>query len=243
MKNLKLGLLVIFAVGAITSCKKGGVFCYKGNGNTVTEIRDVTGFSEISLELAADVVYTQSDDYLVSIEASDNLMEFIETEVNGSVLEIDFKKSKCYNSKEPIKITIASPNMNGLSISGSGSITSKNMITSNSMKVVISGSGNMNLDSLNVSELNSVISGSGKFTASSHTELDAQDITISGSGSVDYLNLPTLTSDITVSGSGNCDVNVIDALKVDISGSGNVRYKGTPTVTSTTSGSGSIRPY
>lgn len=243
MKKLKLGLLVVFAVVSVTSCKKGGVFCYKGNGNIVTEVRNVTGFTEVSLGLAADVIYTQSDDYFVSIEASDNLMEFIETDVQGSELEIDFKKNKCYNSKEPITITISSPNINALAISGSGSITSKNKLTTNTLKVSISGSGDMELDSLDLNQFNASISGSGELTAASVEDVDNQDISISGSGSINFLNMPTLNSDISVSGSGNCDVNVLNTLKVDISGSGNVRYKGNPAVTSNTSGSGSIKPY
>jgi len=243
MKNLKLGLLIVFAAVATVSCEKGGVFCYKGNGIAATEVRSVSGFSEINLGLPADLIYTQSDHYSVTIEASENLMKFIETELHGSILEIDFIKNKCFNSKEPITILISSPNMNGLTVSGSGSIQSKNSLTSNLLKIVVSGSGNMSLDSLNVNNLNSVISGSGKLTASSFTNVITQDVQISGSGSVSFLNMPTLTSDITVSGSGNCDVNVINALSVDISGSGSVRYKGTPTVNSNVSGSGSIKPY
>jgi len=243
MKRLKLVLLIGVALVVITSCKKEGVFCYKGNGNTTTEVRSINGFSEISLGLAADLVYTQSDDYSVTIEASENLIEFIETELHGSILEIDFKKNECFNSKEPITILISSPNMDGLTVSGSGSIQSKNSLTSNSLKIVVSGSGDISLDSLNVNNLNSVISGSGKLTASSVTNVIKQDVQISGSGSVRFLNMPTLTSDITVSGSGNCDVNVINVLSVDISGSGSVRYKGAPTVNSNVSGSGSIKPY
>lgn len=243
MKKLKLGLVIVFALTALNSCKKGGVFCYKGNGDVTTEIRELNNFNEISLELAAEVIYIQSDESRISIEASSNLMQFIETDIQNSVLEIDFKKDKCYNSKEPLLITVYSPNIKGLSISGSGSIKSHQLLTADALSISISGSGNINLDSINIVQLKASISGSGKLTASSNNTLDSQDITVSGSGSINFLNVPTLTSNISVSGSGNCDVHVLNSLKIDVSGSGNTRYKGTPSVTTNISGSGSVRPY
>ena len=243
MKNLKLGVLVIFGALAVTSCKKDGLFCKKGSGTMVTEERAVSGFSEINLELNADLIYIQSDTYSVTIEASENLMKFIETDLKGTVLDIDFKNGKCYNIKKSITITISSPNINGFTVSGSGSITSKHQLTTNELEVKVSGSGEMYLDSLNINELNSIVSGSGKLTASSSSDVTTQTIKISGSGSVDYLNMPTLSSHVKVSGSGNCDVNAINTLDVTISGSGSVRYKGTPIITTTVSGSGSIKVY
>ncbi len=243
MKNLKLGVLVIFGALALTSCKKDGLFCKKGNGTIVTEERTVSGFSEISLGLNADLIYTQSDEYSVTIEASENLMKYIETDLKGSVLDIDFKNGKCFNIKKSIAITISSPYMNRFKVSGSGSITSKRLLTTNELDVKVSGSGKMYLDSLNINELNSVISGSGDITAASINEVTTQTVKISGSGSVDYLDMPTLSSHVKVSGSGNCDVNAINSLNVNISGSGSVRYKGTPTISSTVSGSGSIKVY
>ena len=243
MKNLKLGVLVIFGALTVVSCKKDGLFCKKGNGTMVTEERTISGFSGISLGLDADVLYTQSDEYSVTINASENLMKFIETDVEGSVLDINFKDGKCFNVKNPMTITISSPNMNGFIVSGSGSITSNRKLTTNALEVKVSGSGEIYLDSLNINEMNSEISGSGDIEASSINDMTTQNVKVSGSGNVNFLNMPTLKSSVKVSGSGNCDVNVINTLDIIVSGSGSVRYKGNPVVVSTISGSGSVTAY
>ncbi len=88
MKNIKLSILTIIIATSFSSCKKGGVFCYKGNGELVTEERIHTGFTEISLESTGDLFVEQGSDYSVEIETSENLMDIIETKVKGSTLEI-----------------------------------------------------------------------------------------------------------------------------------------------------------
>lgn len=240
MKTVKLGVLGLIVALSLGSCKKGGVFCYSGNGNETTETRNVNDFTKIDLGLAAELVYVQSDNYSVQIDASENLMEFIKTDVKVNTLTIDFKNNKCYKEKNPIKIYISSPTIKGISISGSGTVTSKNKLTSNDLDLNIGGSGDMFLDSQN---LDVKISGSGELEANGINTIESEKISISGSGKMNLFDLPALTSDVSVSGSGNCDVNVTNSLKVDISGSGNVRYKGVPTVKSNVSGSGSVSPY
>jgi hypothetical protein len=243
MKTVKLGVLGLIVALSLGSCKKGGVFCYSGNGTETTETRDVNDFTKIDLGLPAELVYVQSDNYSVQIEASENLMEFIKTDVKSNTLTIEFKKNKCYKEKNPIKIYISSPTIKGISISGSGTVTSKNKLTSNDLDLNISGSGDMFLDSLDIQNLDVKISGSGELEANGFNTIESEKISISGSGKMNLFDLPALTSDVNVSGSGNCDVNVINSLKVDISGSGNVRYKGVPTVKSNVSGSGNVSAF
>lgn len=243
MKTIKLGVLGLIVALSLGSCKKGGVFCYSGNGTETTETRIVNDFSKIDLGLPAELIYTQADNYSVQIEASENLLEFIKTDVKLNTLRIDFKNNKCYKEKNPIKIYVSSPTIKGFSISGSGTVTSKNKLTSNDLDLNISGSGDMFLDSLDIQNLDVKISGSGELDANGINTIESEKISISGSGKMNLFNLPALSSDVSVSGSGNCDVNVTNTLTVDISGSGNLRYKGTPTVKSNVSGSGSISPF
>ncbi len=242
MKTIKLSLLILAVAGSLLSCKKGG-FCHKGDGEIITEERNLTGFSEIELSTSANLVITQGDTYSVKIEASQNLMEIIKTNVSNSILRIKRKNNTCLKGSNPITVFVTTPDISRISVSGSGDIRSKNLITSNNLSVSITGSGDIRLDSLDVNDINVKVSGSGSLLMFASDTAQYQDIKISGSGGINALNMPVNNSKISISGSGNCKVNVIKDLDVKISGSGSVVYKGSPIINSTVSGSGSLKHY
>jgi len=243
MKTLKITLIALAGLATITSCKKGGVFCYGANGNTTTETRTASNFDEVELAMAGDVYITKADNYSVQIEASDNLHEIIETKVSGSELEIDLQNNKCLKGNSNVKIYITMPELTGLTVSGSGGIYVSSFFDSNSMDIDISGSGEIEMDSLKVNSFDANISGSGEMLIHGVDTCNNQKLNISGSGKFRGYDMITAHSDINISGSGDCEVNVVESIKAKISGSGNVTYKGTPTVDSNISGSGSIRQY
>lgn len=243
MKTIKFGIIICAAMVSMTACKKGGVFCHKANGNVVTEERSHTDFTDISVELAADLYIEQSTDYSVKIEASDNLQEIIETKVKGSTLEIDLKKGKCIKNNHEIKVYVTLPTLNGVAISGSGDVYIPNKLESDNLDISISGSGNLWLDSLDVNNLETSISGSGDFYLAGVDTAYSQEISISGSGEIHSFDMPVKHSDIRISGSGECEVNATETLKVNISGSGDIIYKGNPIVDQNISGSGSVKHF
>ncbi|NOQ73421.1 MAG: hypothetical protein GQ574_15555 [Crocinitomix sp.] len=243
MKRIKITFIFCSLLLFATGCKKGGVFCYQPDGNVVTQEREHTDFSKISLEMAADLYVTQGDEYSVSIEASNNLMEIIETKVSGTTLEIDLKKGKCIKNNYDVKVYITLPELKDLSISGSGDVFIPNKMTSDDLELDISGSGSLEIDSLFVNHVEMVISGSGDVMLTAMDTIETETIDISGSGEVRAFNVPSKTVEIRVSGSGECEVYAIDRLDVNISGSGDVTYKGNPIIDQRISGSGSIKPY
>ncbi|MFT5820302.1 MAG: hypothetical protein ACI8ZM_001541 [Crocinitomix sp.] len=243
MKRINISLIICLLVLFSTACKKGGVFCYQPNGNVVTEERTHTDFSKISLEMAADLYVTQGEEYAISIEASDNLMEIIETKVSGTTLEIDLKKGKCIKNDYAVKVYITLPELKELSVSGSGDVYVPNKLTAGELELNISGSGSVDIDSLFANHLDTRISGSGELMLFAMDTVETEKIDISGSGEVHLFNVPAKNVDINVSGSGECEVYAIDRLEVEISGSGEVTYKGNPIIDQRISGSGSLKPY
>jgi hypothetical protein len=199
-------------------------------------------FSKIELGLEADLYVTQSDVYSVKIETSQNLLEIIETKVSGGTLEIDLKKRKCIKGDHEVKIYVSLPSVEKVAVSGSGDVFMLNKIETNKLEIAISGSGNVDVDSLDTDHFISSISGSGDLDLRGLDTTLTQEIRISGSGEIIAFQMPTLNSDISVSGSGKCMVNVVEQLDVKISGSGEVVYRGKPVVSQSVSGSGSVGP-
>lgn len=238
MKNLKFMIPVILLLAvSFTACKKHLFNSIKGKGSTVTEIRDLSGFNKISLDIDADVYYTQDSVYYVEISAQQNVLDVITTEISSGELEIDSRK--WIRKHNGIKIIVHSPNLYALDISGSGNIESASTISTSILELNVSGSGNITLSSINSAELEAKISGSGNISASGGIVTN-QKSTISGSGNIDLQGLTANYSDAKISGSGNISVWTLDQLKATISGSGDIRYKGNPAVNTTISGSGSV---
>src|SRR5262245_4331730 len=61
----------------------------KGSGKIATEQRDLKGFKGVDVGGAFLVEITAQKDYSVEVEADDNLLPLIKTEVDDGVLEIE----------------------------------------------------------------------------------------------------------------------------------------------------------
>ncbi|WP_343631365.1 head GIN domain-containing protein [Fluviicola sp.] len=238
MKSLRWIIpgILLLAV-PFSSCKKQVFNSIKGKGQTVTEIRDLSGFNKISLDIDAHVFYTQDSVYYVEISAQQNVLDVITTEISSGELEIDSRK--WIRKHNGINIIVHSPDLYALDISGSGNIESAAGISTSTLELNVSGSGNITLSSIHSAELEAKISGSGNISASGGTATN-QKSTISGSGNIDMQNLTANHSDAKISGSGNISVWASNQLKATISGSGDIRYRGNPVVNTTISGSGSV---
>jgi hypothetical protein len=252
-------------VGLIfSSCKKDGWPCQNGKGSVQTEIRGITGFTAIDDQMDANVFITQGAVYEVKVQAQENLLSAIRTEIEGNELQI--WSEHCINKHEPINIYITLPSLSAARVSGSGYMITTNKITNPSVSLTVSGSGYFQAkDSIITTALDITISGSGKIDfigeALSATAVIAGsgnitmlgegstylttmnsslELTLSGSGSIQAFNYPVNNCYFTISGSGSAEVNVSTLLEGTLSGSGSLMYKGNPQVNVTTSGSGSV---
>lgn len=237
MKLIQFLIPAAFILLSTTSCKKGGIFGMTGKGNPVSQTRSVSGFNKIHLSIDADVYYVQDTFYSVEISAQSNIMSNLETNVSGNKLEIEFDKRVLKHSK--ITITIHAPDIYALEISGSGKIEAQSAINTSSMKLRISGSGDIYLSSLNAGILDSEISGSGNINLYGGT-IGTETLEISGSGDIDALGAVASSATARISGSGNVSLHATDNLNASISGSGDVKYRGNPAVNVNISGSGKI---
>lgn len=238
MKSTKIFLYTSLAVLILSSCyKKGGPWGIRGKGETITEVRDVKGFSKIDLPVDANVYFVEDSVYSVKVTAQENIVKIVQTKVKGSELEIDFLRNVW--DHEEIKIEIHAPKLTGLSLSGSGEVKVENTLHSPLLDIDVSGSGDVSIAGLEASKLFLKVSGSSDISIDSGN-INNEDIAISGSGNVDALGLKTVYSNVKISGSGDVKVNVSDYLDVHISGSGDVSYKGNPDIDTEISGSGKL---
>lgn len=211
-----------------------------GSGNVVSQTREVGYFDKVELKRLGNVYITQGETNKLIIEAENNLLPYLSTDVINNELVINKKRSTLawIIKKKPINIYVTIKDVNELVVLGSGDIISNSLIETTSLKLKISGSGNINVNT-STNYLETGISGSGRITVNGIA--NTHYLYISGSGNVNALDLVANNTNVMISGSGNAKVNAIDELNIKISGSGNIQYTGDPKVNTSISGSGSVK--
>jgi Putative auto-transporter adhesin, head GIN domain len=258
MKNLVKIITSIIIILSFTSCEKGPVWGIKGQGQYVTETRNVTDFSKIELCISGEIKYVQDSSYYVEVSAQQNILDVLTTEVHGNTLEIDFDKR--VRKHDGVTVIIHSPNITGIKISGSGNILVMDSLSTTDIELDVCGSGNITVPKVNTQYIDMNVSGSGNISV---TTLDAnylnanitgsgnidaitgslasQTLNISGSGNINLLNIISNTATAKITGSGDISVYVTQTLNATITGSGDIRYKGSPVVNANITGSGTIQ--
>jgi hypothetical protein len=213
-----------------------------------TQDRHLTGFKGVDAQGSFDVYITQGANESVKVEAPNDIIERIKTEVNGGVLRI-FSKGNSSNwnfnlfggNHKKVVIYVVAKDLNAVSVSGSGDVFFKNGINTPTLKLRVSGSGDLN-GKVQVKELETSVSGSGdvRLTGSAASS----EVHVSGSGDFRGGDLTTTSTAVHVSGSGDASVNANTKIDASVSGSGDVHYSGNPkSVSKSKSGSGDINGH
>lgn len=189
----------------------------KGSGNYVTEKREVSNFKNVEVNNIFEVEIVAQKEFSIEVDADDNLLEFIKTEVSGDTLKIE--NDKKFSTKNRVKIRITTPDIENLDVSGASTIRIADL-NNQSLKIDTSGASSVKVE--------------GK---TNRLVIDA-----SGASRVDTKGLSASNVSVDASGASRANINVSEILNVDLSGASNVTYSGNPgEINKKTSGASSIR--
>lgn len=176
----------------------------KGSGNVVKQGRDVSGFTQVDVSNSIQVEITARKDFSVEVEADDNLLPLVKTEVRNGILRIETDGR--YNSRNPIIVRVSAPNVEDLDVSGASKVYLSNL-HNDSLKVHSSGASKIKVEGNTIN----------------------LEIETSGASKIDAENLKSENVSVDASGASNVSVSVSNDLKVDASGASNISYIGKPT--------------
>jgi hypothetical protein len=209
-----------------------------GSGDIVKESRDVSGFDKVEFSGFGRVLVTQGNQEFLTIEVDDNLLQYIDTDVAGNTLKIDFDDNIVPRPTDStIIFELGVIDLSSIVISGAGSFEIEKL-TVDELDVTMSGAGKIDIDEIEATELTVVVTGAGNVNISGTVEV--QEIRISGVGDFNALDLESQETTVNISGAGDADVWAHDELDITISGAGSVSYYGDPAVSQSVSGLGSI---
>ena len=211
-----------------------------GSGRVISQTREVSAFTSISLSYPAEVTIQQGKSESVKLEADDNLVPQLVAEVNDGTLSIKNKASNWnerVNPTKPVRITITVKDLRKLDFSGAGSVHIEKLET-DALGVHLGGAGMLTIDQLKAHTFDCSLSGTGGIAANG--AVDKLTLNIGGVGSFNGTDLLSANADVHLSGVGSATVHPTENLSAQVSGLGSVRYYGNPQVTSHVSGLGSV---
>ncbi|WP_158858469.1 head GIN domain-containing protein [Lunatibacter salilacus] len=215
-------------------------FCFLSFGVQAqqSETRTPGNFTQIQSGGSWDVVVQTGNKDGVRLESKNIPLSKVITEVSNGTLKVYLEKGNHRQIGLTVYVTVK--NIEGLYSSGSGNMHVKSDITSGSLSLKNSGSGNISLQKITADYLKAVMSGSGRINA---TGGSVGEVSLSQSGSGDFRAEKMSADAISVrkSGSGQSHFGRVERLEVKASGSGNVYYTGNPEIASiSTSGSSKV---
>lgn len=209
-----------------------------GNGTVVEENREVTSnFTDVHVSEGIDVYVTQANEFNISVEADENIIDLIGTEIKNGKLKIHAIENIGRATK---KVFVSLPEVTGLRSSSGAHLTTQNKITASTLFLDASSGAHLNAEAT-VDKL--------EIDASSGANIDisgnASEVYVDGSSgsNVKGKNLMTTECNAEASSGSNISINVSKSLTADASSGGNISYSGDAEVTKTKSVSGSVHKY
>ena len=211
-----------------------------GSGVVSSETRKVSGFDMISIKFPADITIKQGTSESIVIEAEDNLLPQLGTDVrNGALYFENTEKNwrERVNPTKPVLLTITVTDLSQVNFSSAGKMFIESLEV-DELEIAVSGAGDITITNLSTDQLGVSLSGAGNIQADgSANELS---LGISGFGNFNGGTLQSQNAEVRISGAGNATVWVEQELDARISGAGSVDYYGNPKVSKNISGVGSI---
>ena len=220
---MKRVIALVFLALLLINCSKNQVVV--GSNNIITQEKQLSAYDRIEVLGSYDVIFTDGEVGKIKINAPDNILPLIQTEVSDGLLKIGTGKGR-YKVKEPIIIYVpVDSRLKQVDIKGSADIYTEKNLETKALNVGIYGSGDARL-AVDVFSLALEVVGAGDIRVSGRAK--DLSIDISGSGDVEVPNLKAEKAVININGSGDVSAYVTENVDISIAGSGDVTIKGNP---------------
>ncbi len=257
MKTRLVWLTLLLALGITTGYANDRI---KGNGIIVTRTIPVDNFNDLHLgngiessmknmgmsffnrskKSQPSFHYTQTTGQSsLEITMDENLFAWLEIDQKGGTLNIQSRERDTQIVPTQLTIRAQSSGLSNVEISGCMNFISESPLKSESLRICISGVGDIRLDNLTGGALSCDVSGVGNAYLTGQVETGS--FHVSGVGKIFAYDCPVKDLTCDVSGVGTMEVNATNQLSAQTSGIGSIRYQGAANVSSSTSGIGRIK--
>lgn len=228
MKKLPIFLaILVVAIVAYSMTEWSKTRSLVASQNITTETRSVAEFTKIEVASAFQVDVTYSSEESVSVEAPDNLQDYIDLKVKSGTLHISFKKNTSVNSNCALKVHITTAKLNDFELSGASSVALNNLLKDNNFKIESSGAASFKGE---LAVENADIELSGAASASLYGSATTAKLDLSGASQMNDYDFSVNNLTVNLSGASSATISSSGTLSGDVSGASSLDYKGDPTV-------------
>lgn len=228
--------LIVFAAATLISCNNNHHHhSIKGNGNIVTQKRDIEdNFKSIEANSGIEVIVEQADRTRIAVEADENIQNSITTKVRNGVLIIS-RKNGSYSSHHGQKVFITVPVIEELTANSASSIKTKNTLKGENISLNTSSAAKIEAQ-LSIDNI--------KANSSSASKIDIKgmalslDAEASSASKIEAEDLLVNTITVETSSGSKVSVHPILSLKADASSGSRIEYHNNPKQIEKTSSSG-----
>jgi hypothetical protein len=210
----------------------------RGTGDMANEVREVSDFSAVHLAGVGTLIVDFGEKEDLRIEAEDNLLPYLESEVEGDTLILGAREGVNVLPTQAIFYYLTVSDLEEIGVSGLGNVDTPRL-EGRDVTINVSGGGDIDVEEVQADSLDVFISGLGDIKIGGG-EAAVQDVEISGGGNYNARELVGDDVSVSISGLGSADVWAREKLDVEISGGGTVNYAGRPHVTQNISGLGEV---
>jgi hypothetical protein len=249
----------IVIMGCVESTTDAGQARVNGSGRVVRIERSFPPIHGVHLATFGDLKITLGEKQKFLIEAEDNLIDYIETEVHEGILEIDTRRHISLRTSKRVRYYLTVRELDTIAISSSGDIEAPYVecetfdvrssssgdldmqgINAVSVNIRMSSSGDVDLEEVEARELEVDISSSGDLSID-RGAVRFQMVRLSSSGDYIAKRLKSDNAQVSISSSGDAYIQVDGELNASLSSSGSLYYSGDASLQYSISSSGRLR--
>ncbi|PCH52038.1 MAG: DUF2807 domain-containing protein [Flavobacteriaceae bacterium] len=237
MKTITKIVAILVLLFTTSSCFMDAITGIKGNGNVISENRILnTDFDAIKVQQGINLYLTQGNLTTLNVEADENILNLLITEVKNNELKVYFEKNVYRAKARNVYLTTAT--ISNIRTSSGASVKSDNTLQVKSLDLDSSSGSSIKIN-VNATEVTSESSSGAVIDIFGNTKTFSARA--SSGSSIDADKLEAVDVYAKVSSGANINVNVSGKLTAKASSGGSIDYEGSPkNIDKDTSSGGSV---
>ena len=229
MKKVNLILCGVLAATVLSSC----VYRSEVLGKRVVldSTRKTDVFNKVTLFASCNVHYKQGDTCSVRVVGDKQLVKNLITQVINNELQIRMKPYKGdlmrLLNKTELNVYVTSPDLLAVKVAGSGDFEATGTVDTDTMRIALTGSGDMDFANLICDRVEATLRGSGDVELK-NVQADYTNLNLLGSGDMKVNLKNARNADASLTGSGDLKVGFDNCgiVNCKLLGSGDIELKG-----------------
>ncbi|MDC7227716.1 MAG: DUF2807 domain-containing protein [Spirochaetales bacterium] len=213
-------MAVLSAAVIFTGCNM-----MRGSGIIVENEVDIDGFKSIDANYNCDLTVTQGDEYSVTVNCDDNIVDSLDLKLVGDSLYISLAPYSVYNYVT-FEVIVVMPSLEEAVISGATDFEISGFESDSTFNADVSGASRGTFSFISVGDISAEVSGASEVTIEAVDMEGTLYVKCSGASKADLRDIEAKNADVELSGASKMWVDCSGTLSGSVSGASDLYYQG-----------------